>query len=64
MEEKKYFVCKTSRMLEYLVSKGFNPTHREVDFNNPRYFVWKFEETPAFIEARDAWFEQVKKLKK
>ena len=63
MTETKYFICKTSRMLEFLRKKGFIPVQVLPDYQNPRYFVWKFEETPEFISARDEWFEQVKEFK-
>lgn len=61
--ETKYFICKTSRMLEFLRKKGFIPIQVLPDYHNPKYYVWKFEETPDFILARDEWFKKVEDYK-
>lgn len=63
MTEERYFICKTTRMLEYLRKNGFMPVQTLIDYKNPKYYVWKFIETPEFIEYRDKWFEQIKTLK-
>lgn len=63
MDENKYFICKTSRMLEFLRLKGFIPCQTLPDYFNPKFLVWKFEQTPEFIVARDEWFKQVEEYK-
>ena len=59
MNAQPYFICRTYRMLEFLRNKGFIPVDTMPDFRNPKFYVWKFEQTPDFIKARDEWFEQV-----
>lgn len=61
--EERYFICKTSRMLEFLRKKGFVPCQTLPDYHNPKYYVWKFIETPEFIVARDEWFAKIKDFK-
>ena len=63
IDENEYFICKTSRMLEYLRKLGFIPIKTLPDYKNPKYYVWKFEQTPEFIVARDEWFRQIEELK-
>ena len=46
-------------MLGFLRKKGFIPVQTLPDLHNPKFFVWKFEETPEFIAARDEWFELI-----
>lgn len=62
-DEKSYFICRTTRMLEFLRKKGFIPVQTLPDFFNPKYYIWKFEETPEFIEARDEWFRLIADFK-
>lgn len=58
-----FFICKTTRMLEFLRKKGFIPVRTLPEIHNPKYFVWVFEQTPEFVVARDEWFEKVKAYK-
>ena len=58
-----YFICKTTRMLEFLRLKGFIPVQTMPDYFNPKYLVWKFEQTPEFVLARDEWFSMVEEYK-
>ena len=45
-----YYICKRFRLLEYLKTKGFLPIQTLPDLNNPKYNVWKFENS---IELED-----------
>lgn len=63
MAEKKYFICRKTRMLQFLRNKGFIPVDTLPDLRNPKFYVWQFEETPELIKARDEWFEMVAEYK-
>lgn len=52
----KYYTCKRLRMLEYLKSKGFIPYLTLPDVANPRYNVWRFENTPELEKAIEEYF--------
>ena len=57
-QDRKTFLCKRSRMLEFLRKKGFIPVKTLPDFVNPKYYNWLFENSPELEEAITEYFEQ------
>ena len=55
---KPYYYCKRLRLLDYLINKGFRALGTMPDFNNPRYKVWKFENTPELEAALAKYFAE------
>ena len=45
------YVIKTQRMCVYLQNKGFKLIKSARDRNNPKYFVYLFEDTKEFRQA-------------
>lgn len=52
-----YYLCKRMRMLEYLRNKGFIPEATLPDMQNPKYYVWRFKNTPELEDAINEYFE-------
>jgi hypothetical protein len=53
---KPYYYCKRLRLLDYLISKGFRAAGTIPDANNPRYKVWRFENSPELERALAEYF--------
>lgn len=51
-----FYYCKRLRLLDYLITKGFRAVGVMPDFNNPRYKVWKFENSPELEKALAEYF--------
>lgn len=56
--DKPRYVCKRFRLLEFLVKRGFYPDKTLPDYNNPRYNVWIFENSPELADAVDEFLIQ------
>ena len=54
------YLCKRWRMLEFLISEGFQPIQTLVDPENPRYKVWRFQNSPEFEQSVERYFEMLK----
>lgn len=52
----KRFVCRRLRMLNYLLDAGFKPYAIEPSYQNPKYKVFLFEETPELSAAVIRYF--------
>lgn len=57
-ERRKFYTCKRSRMLDYLLDKGFTPSSEGHDWNNPKYKVWHFVNTPELEVAVNEYFNR------
>lgn len=51
-----FYYCKRLRLLDYLIGKGFRAVGAMPDFNNPKYRVWKFENSPELEKALAEYF--------
>lgn len=56
-----YYTCKRIRLLSYLRAKGFIPYETIPDLQNPKYYNWKFHNTPELQEAIEEYFSRYKK---
>jgi hypothetical protein len=50
-------------MLSYLREKGFIPYATIPDINNPKYYNWRFKNTPELKEAIDEYIKGLNKDK-
>lgn len=55
---RQYYYCKRLRLLDYLISKGFRAVGTIPDTNNPRYKVWRFENSPELEQALADYFAE------
>lgn len=53
-----FYYCKRLRLLDYLIRKGFRAVGTMPDANNPRYKVWKFENSPELEKALAEYFAE------
>jgi hypothetical protein len=49
--DKPYYYCNRLRLVEHLRNRGFYPLKTLPDFNNPRYNVWMYENSPELADA-------------
>lgn len=55
---RRYYYCKRLRLLDYLMEKGFRAVGTLPDVKNPRYRVWKFENSPELERAVAEYFAE------
>lgn len=55
MIDKKYYMCNRYRMMCELKELGFEPLKVLPSMENPRRFVWLYENTPELREAVEAY---------
>lgn len=54
----KYYTCKRARLLKFLRDKGFVPYETILDYKNPKYYNWRFYNTPKLQKAIEEYFSQ------
>lgn len=53
----RYYVCRSMRLLTYLLKKGYIYIRVDKDRKNPKYHVWLFEDTPELREEIDRYYK-------
>lgn len=51
----KYFKCFSAKIAQYLCRKGFQMIKTEVNFKNPKYNVFVFEDTQELRKVFDQY---------
>lgn len=64
MSTTKYFKCFSAKIAQYLCRKGFNIVKTEVNFKNPRYNVFCFEDTQELREVFDQYMTSTNQHKR
>lgn len=55
----KYRFIRKSRVLDYLVDKGFKVVGTQRDYKFPNRYVWKFVRTPELEKAIDDYYKSI-----
>lgn len=58
----KYFKCFSAKIAQYLCRKGFRIIKTEVNFKNPRYSVYCFEDSQKIREVFDQYLTTRKEV--
>lgn len=53
------YTCKRMRLLQHLKENNFLPVMTVPDCNNPKYNVWKFENSPELEDCIESYFRNL-----